>query len=305
MTIEVFEMREDALLVGFEILDPLPNGSASTAQITSLPADPLVLNPFFRRVGLGTAGSSGYPRFRRPRPMATSPLTPPSAIWKPSSSFNAAVLVFNGDTNDGVEDHIEHVGCTLGYRAKGILPSCLPWSVDIDVDYTSSVFDSRYLEFEYRSFLNQIGYVPGMAAHAKSTLGPVSFVVEWNGAVRHATFVDDLGNDIRIAPAAWQVSLAYQFDWNPTVQVVGEQGTYFAVGYSESQDLAGATRVIDGVNTRVGFVPEKRFLVGFGEWVLDGVRVAVEYSHVVDYSQAEGGTGNSADGYFAMLTLVW
>ena len=115
-----------------------------------------------------------------------------------------------------------------------------------------------------------------------------SFVVEWNGAVRHATFVDDLGNDIRIVPAAWQVSLAYQFDWNPTVQVVGEQGTYFAVGYSESQDLAGATRVIDGVNTRVGFVPEKRFLVGVGEWVLDGVRIAVEYSHVVDYSASRG-----------------
>ena len=305
LTIEVFEMREDAILFGFEILDPAPNGYASKPQVTPLPVDPLVVNPFFRRLGLGANGISGYPRFRRPRPTATSPLTPPTSIWRPSSAFNGAVYLFNGDTNNGIEDHIEHVGCTLGYRAQGILAPCLPWSLDLDVDYTSSVFDSRFLAFEYRPFLDRIGYVPGMAAHAKSSLGPVALVFEWNGAVRDAAFLDDLGNDIRIAPSAWQVSLGYQFGWNPTVQVIGEQGTYFTVGYSESRDLAGVTRVIDGVENRVGFVPQKRFLVGVGEWVLDGFRISLEYSHIVDYAQADGGTGNTADGYFAMFTYVW
>ncbi len=45
--------------------------------------------------------------------------------------------------------------------------------------------------------------------------------------------------------------------------------------------------------------------MGFGEWVLDGARVAVEYSHIVDYSEEEGGTGKSADGVFMQLTYEW
>ena len=77
------------------------------------------------------------------------------------------------------------------------------------------------------------------------------------------------------------------------------------LGYLESQDLAGVTRVISGEAMRVGFVPERRFLVGFGERVLEGVRVAVEYSHMVDSSEEKGGTGNSANGVFTQLTYEW
>ena len=116
---------------------------------------------------------------------------------------------------------------------------------------------------------------------------------------------DYLGNAVCIAPSVWRISLGYQFDWNPSVEVIGAQGTYMTIGYSESHDLAGVTRVIGAEAMRVGFVPERRFLVGFGEWVLDGVRVSVEYSHVVDYSEEEGGTGNSADSVFTQLTYEW
>ena len=80
------------------------------------------------------------------------------------------------------------------------------------------------------------------------------------------------------------------------------------MGYSESQDLAGVTRIVDPlapVPLRVGFVPERRFSMGIGEWVLDGLRVAVEYSHVVDYGEDDGGTGNSANGYFMQMTYEW
>jgi hypothetical protein len=216
------------------------------------------------------------------------------------------VYVFRGDTFDGGGDHIEHIGGTVGYRNAGwIRGTCIPWTIDIDVDATSSVFDSRFLEFEYRSFLDQIAYVPGMAAHVKGSLGPTALVLEWNGAVNEATFVDDVGTAHAIRPEAWQVQWAYQFDWNPSVEIIGMQGTYFVMGYSESDDLAGATRLIGLVPTRVGFVPEKRYSVGIGEWIMDGVRLAVEYSHTVDYSAAEGGTGNTADGVFTQLTLEW
>jgi hypothetical protein len=92
--------------------------------------------------------------------------------------------------------------------------------------------------------------------------------------------------------------------------VIGAQGTYFTIGYSESSDLAGVSRIFDPlapipVVTRVGFVPEKRLSVGIGEWVLDGLRVALEYSYVIDYDEAEGGTGNDANGVFWQLTYEW
>jgi len=139
----------------------------------------------------------------------------------------------------------------------------------------------------------------------KSNLGPFSIVWEWNGALNEAEFTDDLGRNILIAPSAWQVALGYQFCWNPSVEAIGAQGTYFTIGYSESHDLAGVTRTIAGEDVRVGFVPRKRFLVSVGEWVFETVRVAVEYSHIVDYSEAEGGTGHSSKGVFGMLTYEW
>jgi hypothetical protein len=113
------------------------------------------------------------------------------------------------------------------------------------------------------------------------------------------------GKAIDITPSSWQVQIAYQLDFNPFVEVIGAQGTYLVVGYSESEDLAGAMRVIDEELTRVGFVPKQRLNVGIGEWLLEGLRVAVEYSHNWDYSVTKGGTGRSADGVFAQVTYEW
>jgi hypothetical protein len=144
-----------------------------------------------------------------------------------------------------------------------------------------------------------------MAVSSKATFGPVGFVGEWNGAVSDATFLDDLGTPVRLRPGAWQASLGFQFDWNPAAEAIGSQGTYVAIGYSESYDLYGVTRVIDGEAERVGMVPERRFLLSAGEWVLDGARVAVEYAHNVDYEGRHGGTDRSSDGIVTMLTYEW
>jgi hypothetical protein len=243
----------------------------------------------------------------------TPPPTPAVPTWPPPSClppYSGAIYFYNGETTDLGEDHIEHMGGTLGYKRRGTWEYYdVPWSLDFDVDVNSSVFDSNFLQFEYRGFLDQIGFVPGMAAHVKSMFGPTSLVVEWNGAVTNADFVDDLGNPVSIRPSAWQVSWAYQFDWNSSVEVIGAQGTYFVVGYSESDDLAGVTRLIGDplapVAQRVGFVPEQRFSVGVGEWVFETLRVAIEYAHIIDYDESDGGTGNSANGFFAQMTYEW
>ena len=56
--------------------------------------------------------------------------------------------------------------------------------------------------------------------------------------------------------------------------------------------------------SRTGNVPERRLSAGVGEWVLDGLRVAFEYSHAWDYDVGLG-TGNSADGVFMQVTYEW
>ena len=232
-------------------------------------------------------------------------------------TYNAAVFFYSGNelkSATGNSDPDKHFNVTLGYNAKG---SCnrrydelrdswlCPWSMGIDVDYNSSIFDSRFLETGYRKFLPQIGLVPGAAVSMKSSLGRFSWVAEWNGALKNVEFSDDIGQPINIRPSAWQMSLGYQLDWHPWVESIGGQGTYFAVGYSESSDLAGVTRVVGTTSDRVGFVAKRRLLLTAGEWLLDGLKLAVEFSRNWDYSTSEGGTGKTADGLFSTLTYTW
>jgi hypothetical protein len=304
LTIEVFETREDVILLGVGL--PTPPLTPPKPPVTPPPVRPLVLNPLVSYL----SRAIGY-KPRPPRPL--TPITPTPA----PPLFNGGIYIYNGNTEKARIDNwklSENFGATLGFRTKGncgrpydqlVGSAFCPWAIDIDVDYNSSVFDSLFLESEYRDFLRQIGFVPGMAAHVKANLGRVSLVAEWNGATSYANFTDGLGNPVRIKPSAWQITLGYQFDWNPWVEAIGLQGNYVAIGYSQSHDLAGVTRVIGGVRTRVGNVARRRFVVSVGEWVLGGVRIALEYTHNEDYGKSEGGTGRSADGIFSQLTYEW
>jgi hypothetical protein len=167
------------------------------------------------------------------------------------------------------------------------------------------VFDSTFLEAEYRPFLDTFGPVRGMASTLKLSLGPLLLVGEWNGAIRRAVFEDDVGKVFGIKPSAWQVALGYQFDWNPWVETIGGQGTYLALGYSRTSDLAGATQLVGNVPNRVGFLPRSRWTLTAGEWVLDGLKVQLEYSRIKDYAISEGGTGATGSGLQMTLTYSW
>jgi hypothetical protein len=305
LTIEVFETKEDAILIGFEL--PTPPLTPRTPPVTPPRVRPLVINPLIsslmRRLGYAPPPTLTL----RPTPITPTPPPPP---------FTGGIYFYRGDTQvrfRGFKRRSENIGTTLGFRTKGNCgrtydqlreSAFCPWSIGVNIDYNNSVFDSRFLESEYRDFLSQLHYVPGMAAGVKATFGPTSLVAEWNGATKWARFSDELGNPVQIRPSAWQVTLGYQFDWNPWM-VIGTQGNYIAIGYSESRHLAGVSRVLGGALTRIGAVPKRRFLVSAGEWVLDGVRVSFEYSHIVDYMRSEGGTGHSADGIFSQLTYEW
>lgn len=300
LTVEVFETKADVLMLGFEFPTP---PLTPEAVIPSPPkVEPKVVAPLIREL----ARILGYKPLPAQPPRQTY-ITPPSAL----PPFTGAFYFYDGQTQatDGGSGWNvgKHWGASLGYRTRGScsVPLCVPWSFQADVDYNHSIFETSFLRSEYRSFLKPIGFEGGMSASTRTSFGPFALVVEWNGALKDATFFDDQNKRVRMRPTAWQASLAYQFGWNRWVEVIGAQGTYVTVGYSESNDLQGVIHLINGLPTRVGSVPERRFLVGVGEWVTPFLRLAVEYARVDDYGKKKGGTGNSADGVLAMLTFEW
>ena len=240
----------------------------------------------------------------RPQPV-TFPFDPPP--------FYGSVVAYRGsDSIIPNRTKIDDYNASLGFRTRGncgvpydeLRNSLIcPWTFDFHVDYDTSVFESRFLRSSYLPFLSQIGQIPGVAASVKTSFGPFAFVGEVNAAIQDATFLDGLGIARNMMPMTWQASIAYQFDWNPWVQEIGAQGDYISVGYSGSKDMAGTIILNNGLPTRIGFVPQHRLFLTGAEWVMDGLKVAVEYSANWDYPVSSGGTGRVAHGAFGLLQL--
>ena len=183
LTIEAFEMRETAILIGAGF--PTRPLAPATPPVASPPVRPRTLNPLVRFISRGL----GY----NPPPRSPQPPTPVTPTPAPPL-FNVGLVVFEGTTSAATDGGFNY-GATAGFVKKwdcgrpydeGWSPLSCPFSIDVDVDYNSSVFDSRFLEFEYGDFLEQIGLVPGMASSVKAAVGGLSFVGEWNGALEHA-----------------------------------------------------------------------------------------------------------------------
>jgi len=302
LTTQVFENRQTA--AGLEFALPTPPLTPPPAPVVIPPVRPLVLAPLVSQ----TARWLGY----TPLPQR---LTPPVPVRPPVPlpPFYGSFMVYKGSEDFGPHrTRIEDFNASLGFRTSGHcrklyeeLQSSLvcPWTLDTHVDYSSNVFESKFLHLSYLPFLNQIGSVPGIAASVKASFGPFALVGEVNRAIDEARFFDGLGTAINITPMTWQVALAYQFDWNPWIKEIGAQGDFISVAYSGSQDMAGAIALINGAPTRFGFVPENRLFVTAGEWVMEDLKVAVEYSINWDYSLSHGGTGGVVHGIFGLVQL--
>jgi len=301
ITVDAFEMRRFA--VGFDVAFPTPGRAPASIPIMAPPVRPVVFKPLLD----GFVSLLGY----KSPPVISSTLVPITFTPDPPP-FNIGTYFYDGNSDGANSDYAI---ATIGYRTRGNCNEIYnapenksnhgfcPWSLDIDIDYNSSVFDSRFLTFEYRDFLDQIGLIPGMAASIKATIGRVSLVGEWNGAIEKATLVDDANRSVRIQPSAWQISLGYQLDWNLWVEEIGSKGTFLAFSYSESSDLAGVIESNSGSNERVGFRPKQQLLLTVSEWITDNTKLAFEYAHIQDYTVAEHGTGNSAESIYATITF--
>src|SRR5262245_43904389 len=302
LTTEVFENRQTA--AGLEFSLPTPPLGPPPAPVVVPPVRPLVLAPLVNHA----ARWLGY----NPLPQR---LTPPLPVTPPVPlpPFYGSIAVYKGSEDFGPQrTRIEDFNASLGYRTQGHcgrlyeeLRSSLvcPWTLDTHVDYSTNVFESIFLHRSYLPFLNQIGSVPGIAWSVKASFGPFALVGEVNSAIEDATFFDGLGTFTNISPTTWQAALAYQFDWNPWMKEIGAQGDFISVAYSGSHDMAGVVRLSNGVPNRFGFVPENRLFITAGEWVMEEVKVAVEYSVNWDYPPIDGGTGRVVRGIFGLVQL--
>jgi len=54
-----------------------------------------------------------------------------------------------------------------------------------------------------------------------------------------------------------------------------------------------------------GIRAEARLILTAAEWVVEGVRLALEYSRNWDYPESKGGTGRQAKGIQIALMLTW
>jgi uncharacterized coiled-coil protein SlyX len=304
LTIQAFETRSNLVQIGFEF--PTPALVRPPPPVVAPPVQPLVLGPAVNQL----AHWIGYhPSGTRPPPLG--PL--PYAV-EPAPFYGTVGFYQGSDLITGQFDFTNNVTASLGYRARGhcgrpyseLTDSLVcPWAFDVSVDFATSIFASNFLRTGYASFLNQIGNIPALAANLRGSFGPFALIAEYNTALTSAGFTDGLGNSKTMLPSAWQVSLGYQFGWNPWVEKIGDQGTFVAVGYSQSQGLAGATQLVSGVPTRVGFVPKSRLLLTAGEWVLEGLKFSLEGSVDWDYPVSEGGTGATGWGLLMALTFTF
>ena len=302
LTTEVFENRQTA--GGLEFAWPTPPRQPPPAPVVVPRVSPLVVAPAVSQL-MRWLGYTPLPeRPFRPQPV-TFPFDPPP--------FYGSVVTYKGsDSIIPNRTKIDDYNASLGFRTRGncgvpydqlTYSLICPWTLDFHVDYDTSVFESRFLHSAYLPFLSEIGRVPGVAASVKASFGPFAFVGEVNTALREARFLDGLGIARSMTPMTWQASIAYQFDWNPWIQEIGAQGDFISLGYSGSKDMAGVAMLQAGVPTRIGFVPQHRLFLTGGEWVMDGLKVAVEYSANWDYPVSSGGTGKVAHGVFGLLQL--
>ena len=302
LTTEVFENRQTA--GGLEFAWPTPPRQPPPVPVVVPRVSPLVVAPAVSQL-MRWLGYTPLPE----RPFRPTPVTFP---FDPAPFYGSVMTYRGSDSIIPGRTKIDDYNASLGFRTRGHcgLPYdqltdllICPWTVDFHVDYDTSVFESRFLRTSYLPFLNQIGRIPGVAASLKTSFGPFAFVGEVNAAIQDARFVDGLGIARNMMPMTWQASIAYQFDWNPWITEIGAQGDFISLGYSGSKDMAGVSILQNGVPTRIGFVPQHRLFLTGGEWVMDGLKVAVEYSANWDYPVSVGGTGKVAHGWFGLIQL--
>lgn len=181
--------------------------------------------------------------------------------------FYGSTYLYNGDTEDGGDDEIEHYGINGGFAMEQDA-----FSLDVGAGWISSIRDSDGLFDGTATYPND--YVGGYAVHAIVGFGPVTFISEYVAAS------DD------IMATGTEVS-AFNVEAGISFPIGGKEGAV-ALAYQSTDE---AVTILD----------EERILVSFGMELMEGTALAFEWVTAEDYSVADGGTGAEIDTYTLQL----
>jgi len=145
-----------------------------------------------------------------------------------------------------------------------------------DVAYAVSLFRSGDVNADgfYQKRVN------ALTAYATLNTGPFSFNGHYATALQHFN-AGDLGAASTTAtdgakPWAFDVAAAFNFSY-------WEKSQSLYVGYQQSGDAVSL------------FIPENRWVAGYGVDVMKNTNLALEYTHDSDYSESDGGTGENSN----------
>jgi hypothetical protein len=188
--------------------------------------------------------------------------------------FSAGLFAYKGMNEAGSDDDIKGYGAMAGYEFSGDAVSFSAGAAVVGNIADSGGIDDAFGE----AGLDEIrDFVPGLAAYAGATFGPVSIFAEYVGALDSFAAEELAFGEVGAQPAAVTVEAGY------TTELAGKE-TVFAAGYQWSIEALALG------------LPEQRLLVSAGVSLVEGLRVIGEYFHDRDYSVADGGSDETADG---------
>ncbi len=191
-----------------------------------------------------------------------------------AGALSGSVFVFKGDNMEDGDNLIQGFGFAAGYSVETD-----SFELGLNLSYTNDLGDSDGLEVEGAEGYDRVA---GISASAMLTIGSISVLGEYLGAMD--TFGADYVafGDYGAKPSAWMVEVAYGFE------LAGKEAT-LAASYQTTDEALALE------------LPKKRMLIGLSSEVMDGLSLGVEWARDTDYGADEGGSGEHTDNFTVQL----
>ena len=191
-----------------------------------------------------------------------------------TGALSWSAFIFKGDNMEDGDNLIQGFGIAAGYSVETD-----SFELGLNLSYTNDLGDSDGLEVEGGEGYDRVA---GISASAMLTIGSISVLGEYLGAMD--TFGADYVafGDYGAKPSAWMVEVAYGFE------LAGKEVT-LAASYQTTDEALALE------------LPKKRMLVGLSAEVMDGLSLGVEWARDTDYSIEDGGTGENSDNFTIQL----
>lgn len=185
-----------------------------------------------------------------------------------------SVYAYNGDTQTGSRNIIDHYGATLGFAKESD-----NLSFEVGVDYLSDFGDLSGPSGVMKSVGTtnnwaNYSYVNGLVGHTQVKLGPVTFNGEYMTALDEFQFQYlSFGRSTPLQgakPKAWYTELGY-------IMKIGDRDTTVVLSYQATDEALAMG------------LPKQRYLAGITMEVIDNTSLSLEYKRETKYDEKYGG----------------